>query len=388
MHISAKARQFTESVIREMSRHAAAHGAVNLAQGFPDFPCPPQLKDAACAAIRGDVNQYAVTWGAQDFREALADKTLEYLGLSVDQETEITVTCGSTEAMIATLLALVDPGDQVVVFEPFYENYGPDAVLCGAEPRTVALRPGTGGWSFDPADLRAAFGPRTRAVILNTPNNPTGKVFTRAELEQIAALCVEFDAVAVTDEIYEHILFDGAEHIALATLPGMRERTVTVNGMSKTYSVTGWRIGTAIAPPPLTAAIRKVHDFLTVGAAAPLQRAGVTALRFPASYYADLAALYRAKRDRLVPVLEEVGFRCFRPQGAYYVMADFRDLSGGDSTAFALALIREAGVATVPGASFFSDPAAGDHLVRFCFCKQDPTLDEAAARLRRWAATR
>ena len=386
MHISHKARCFTESVIREMTRHAVAHRAVNLAQGFPDFPCPQALKDAACAAIQEDVNQYAITWGAQEFRQALADKTRIFLGIKVDPETDITVTCGSTEAMIATLLALVDPGDQVVVFEPFYENYGPDAVLCGAEPRYVALRPDSEGWTFDPAELRAAFGPRTRAVILNTPNNPTGKVFTRDELLQIAALCVEFDAVAVTDEIYEHILFDDAEHIALATLPGMRERTVTVGGMSKTYSVTGWRIGTAIAPPPLTAAIRKVHDFLTVGAAAPLQRAGVTALQFPAQYYADLAALYRGKRDRFVPVLEEVGFRCFRPQGAYYVMAEFRAFSDENSTAFAQRLIREAGVATVPGSSFFSSPAAGDHLVRFCFCKQDTTLDEAATRLRRWAA--
>ncbi|HSH69603.1 MAG TPA: aminotransferase class I/II-fold pyridoxal phosphate-dependent enzyme [Deferrisomatales bacterium] len=386
MHISHKARRFTESVIREMTRHAVAHGAVNLAQGFPDFPCPQELKDAACAAIQDDVNQYAITWGAQEFREALAVKTLQFLGIDVDPESEITVTCGSTEAMIATLLALVDPGDEVVVFEPFYENYGPDAVLCGAEPRHVPLRPGPEGWTFDPGELRAAFGPRTRAVILNTPNNPTGKVFSRDELQQIAALCVEFDAVAVTDEIYEHILFDGAEHIALATLPGMRERTVTVGGMSKTYSVTGWRIGTAIAPPDLTAAIRKVHDFLTVGAAAPLQRAGVTALQFPPAYYADLAASYRAKRDRFVPVLEEVGFRCFRPQGAYYVMAEFGAFSDEDSTAFARRLIRDAGVATVPGASFFSSPAAGDHLVRFCFCKQDATLDEAAARLRRWAA--
>ena len=242
MHISHKARCFTESAIREMTRHAVAHGAVNLAQGFPDFPCPQELKDAACAAIQGDVNQYAITWGAQEFREALADKTLNFMGIEVDPESEITVTCGSTEAMIATLLALVDPGDQVVVFEPFYENYGPDAVLCGAEPCYVPLRPDSEGWTFDPAELRAAFGPRTRAVILNTPNNPTGKVFTRAELQQIATLCVEFDAVAVTDEIYEHILFDDAEHIALATLPGMRERTVTVNGMSKTYSVTGWRV--------------------------------------------------------------------------------------------------------------------------------------------------
>ena len=388
MHISAKARQFTESVIREMTRHALAHGAVNLAQGFPDFPCPASLKDAACAAIAADHNQYAITWGVREFRETLAAKTAAHLDLEIDPETEITVTCGSTEAMIATLMALVDPGGEVVVFEPFYENYGPDAVLCGARPRYVPLRLTPHGWSFDPNELREAFGPQTRALILNTPNNPTGKVFTREELETISALCREFDVVAITDEIYEHILFDDAEHVALAGLPGMRERTVTVSGMSKTYSVTGWRVGYAIAPPPLTAAIRKVHDFLTVGAAAPLQHAGITALEFPAGYYRDLAALYQAKRDRFLPVLEDVGFRCIRPQGAYYTMAEFKDLGPEDSTTFSLRLIREAGVAVVPGASFFSDPVAGDHLVRFCFCKRDETLDRAAERLRAWVAAR
>lgn len=274
MLTSIKAQSFQESIIREMTRHALTHGAVNLAQGFPDFPCAQELKDAACRAIQADVNQYAITWGAQAFRHALAAKTRRFLGREVDPETEITVTCGSTEAMIASLLALVDPGDEVVVFEPFYENYGPDAVLCGAVPQYVPLRPlGRGQsteWAFDPEELRAAFGPRTRAIILNTPNNPTGKVFSAEELEAVAGLCREFDAVALTDEIYEHITFDGAGHTALATLPGMWERTVTVNGMSKTYSVTGWRIGYAIAPPALTAGIRKVHDFLTVGAAAPL----------------------------------------------------------------------------------------------------------------------
>ena len=389
MRVSQKASRFTESVIREMTRHAVAHGAVNLAQGFPDFPCPAELKEAACRAIQADVNQYAVTWGAKGFRDALAEKTRRFLGIEVDPEAEITVTCGSTEAMIASLLALVDPGDEVVVFEPFYENYGPDAILCGAAPRYVALRPvergGKLGWEFDPDELRAAFGPRTRAVILNTPMNPTGKVFTRAELGAVADLCREFDAVAVTDEIYEHITFDGAAHVALATLPGMRERTVTIGGLSKTYSVTGWRIGYAVAPPALTGAIRKVHDFLTVGAAAPLQEAGVVALNLSDAYYRELAALYQGKRDRFVPLLERVGFRCFAPQGAYYVMADVSGLTTKDDAAFAQDLVRDAGVAVVPGSSFFSRPALGRNLVRFCFCKKDETLDEAARRLEKWA---
>lgn len=388
MPLSRKARQFQESVIREMTRHALAHGAVNLAQGFPDFPCPQELKDAACRAIQADVNQYAITWGAREFRRALAEKTRRFLGLEVDPETELTVTCGSTEAMIASLLAVVDPGDEVVVFEPFYENYGPDAILCGAVPRYVPLRPtghGRGAdWTFDPEDLRAAFGPKTRAIVLNTPNNPTGKVFSAEELEAVASLCREFDAVALTDEIYEHITFDGAAHTALATLPGMRDRTITVNGLSKTYSVTGWRIGYALAPPALTAGIRKVHDFLTVGAAAPLQEAGVTALGLPDGYYRELAALYREKRDRFLPALEEVGFRVHWPRGAYYAMADFSALGDEDDTAFALRLVREAGVAAVPGSSFFSRPELGRRLVRFCFCKRSETLDEAVLRLRRW----
>jgi aminotransferase len=288
-------------------------------------------------------------------------------------------------------MAVVDPGDEVVVFEPFYENYGPDAILCGATPRFVALRPvagegGARGWAYDPDELRRAFGPRTRAVILNTPNNPTGKVFSRAELEQIAALCVEHDCLAITDEIYEHILFDGHEHVLIATLPGMRERTITINGLSKTYSVTGWRIGYAIAPPALTAGIRKVHDFLTVGAAAPLQEAGVVAFNLPDAYYRGLAELYRAKRDRFLPVLERAGFRCFPPAGAYYVMADVSGLTKLAATAFALELVRDPGVAVVPGPSFFSRPGDGRSLVRFCFCKRDETLDAAAARLERWAA--
>ncbi len=389
VNISRKAQQFTESVIREMTRHAMAHDAVNLAQGFPDFPCPEELKEAACRAIRADINQYAITWGAPGFRRALAEKTRRFTGLDVDPETEITVTCGSTEAMIASLLAVVNPGDEVVVFEPFYENYGPDAILCGALPRYVPLRPRTEGgrrvWAFDPEDLERAVGPRTRALVLNTPHNPTGKVFSRDELEAIARVCVERDLVAITDEIYEHIVFDGRGHVCLATLPGMRERTVVVSGLSKTYSVTGWRIGYAIAPPPLTAAIRKVHDFLTVGAAAPLQEAGAAALGLPGRYYEELAALYQSKRDRFVPVLEELGFRCYEPEGAYYVMAEIDGFGAHDDTEFAMELVRAARVAVVPGSSFFSDPADGRRFVRFCFCKRDETLEEAAARLRAWA---
>ncbi|GAB4250148.1 pyridoxal phosphate-dependent aminotransferase [Deferrisoma sp.] len=389
MTLSQKARSFTESVIREMTRHAVAHGAVNLAQGFPDFPCPRELKDAACRAIQDDINQYAITWGARPFREALAEKTRRFLGIEVDPEAEITVTCGSTEAMIASLLAVVDPGDEVVVFEPFYENYGPDAILCGATPRYVALRPleegGVRRWTFDPDDLARAFSPRTRAVVLNTPQNPTGKVFTAEELGTVASLCREHDAVLVTDEIYEHIVFDGRRHVAPMTLPGMRDRTIAISGLSKTYSVTGWRIGYAIACPELTAGIRKVHDFLTVGAAAPLQEAGAVALGLPETYYRDLAALYQAKRDRSVPRLEALGFRCFPPEGAYYVMADISGFGAKDDTAFALELVRHAGVAVVPGSSFFSDPALGRTLVRFCFCKRDETLDEALDRLERWA---
>jgi aminotransferase len=387
MHISEKAKKFSESVIREMTRHALRHDAVNLAQGFPDFPCPAELKDAACRAIQADVNQYAITWGAKAFRDALAEKTRRFTGLDFDPEAEITVTCGSTEAMISTLLALVDPGDEVIVFEPFYENYGPDAILCGATPRFVALTPdpATGFWTFDRKELSEAFGPKTRAIVINTPNNPTGKVFTREELSFIADLCQKHDVVAVTDEIYEHILYDGATHVSLASLPGMRERTVTVNGLSKTYSVTGWRIGYALASPELTAAIRKVHDFLTVGAAAPLQAAGVAAFGFPDEYYARLAKMYKNKRDPFLPVLNELKFSCYQPEGAYYVMADTTAFGFSDDTEFALHLVEKARVAVVPGSSFFSSPVGGKNFVRFCFCKQDKTLEEAARRLRAWA---
>ena len=383
-HTSRKTSQFSESVIREMTRQAMRHGAVNLAQGFPDFPAPEEIKRAAQAAIDADVNQYAITWGARDLRNAVAAHTGKYQGLSVDPEAEITVCCGSTEAMIATLLAIVDAGDEVVIFEPFYENYGPDVILSDATPRFVKLRPPEsegGEWWFDENELRAAFNSRTKAIIVNTPNNPTGKVFTRAELECIRDLCVEFDALAITDEIYEHILYDGAEHISLATVEGMRDRTVTINGMSKTFSVTGWRVGWAIAPPQLTSAIRKVHDFLTVGAAAPLQAAGAVALALPESYFRGLSESYRKKRDLIVPVLQDAGFKTYIPRGAYYVMTDVSDFGYADDLTFARHLVQDIGVAVVPGSSFYRDPADGSQQVRFAFCKREETLLEAAKRL-------
>ena len=376
---SQKAQRFTESVIRDMTRQARQHGAVNLAQGFPDFPAPEAVKAAAAAAIAADANQYAITWGAKSLRDAIAAKLHRDRGVDIDPESEITVTCGATEAMIATMLALVDPGDEVIVFEPFYENYGPDAVLSGAVPRFVPLQPPD--WHFDAGELAAAFGPRTRAIVVNTPNNPTGKVFTRAEMETIAALCRRWDVIAITDEIYEHMLYDGAEHIAMATLDGMRERTVTINGLSKTYSVTGWRVGWAIAAPDLTDAIRKVHDFLTVGAPAPLQEAGAVALALPDSYYTELASAYRRRRDFLHSALVTAGFDCFMPRGAYYIMTDIRAFGFADDVAFSQWLVREIGVAPVPGSSFYSQPARGAQQVRFCFPKRDATLADAARRL-------
>ena len=388
--VSEKAGRFTESVIREMTRLAMQHGAINLAQGFPDFPAPAEIKEAARAAIAADVNQYAITWGARDLREAIARQFTARHGVPVDPERDITVCCGSTEAMISTMLAVVDPGDEVVIFEPFYENYGPDAILSGARPRFVRLRPepdrgASGAWGFDPAELAAAFGAHTRAIIVNTPNNPTGKVFTREELGLIRDLCVRWNALAITDEIYEHILYDGAQHVALASLEGMRERTITINGLSKTYSVTGWRVGWAIAPPDIAGAIRKVHDFLTVGAAAPLQAAGAAALRVLEAYYDQLAAGYRQRRDFALEFLERAGFRCFRPAGAYYIMTDISNFKFADDLECARFLVEKAGVAVVPGSSFYQDPGSphGRRQVRFAFCKTRETLDAAAARLAR-----
>lgn len=376
---SQKASQFTESVIREMTRLAQRHGAVNLSQGFPDFPAPEPVKAAAQRAIAQDVNQYAVTWGSRGLREAIAADITRRYGLAIDPDTQVTVCCGSTEAMMATILGIVDPGDEVIVFEPFYENYGPDAILSGATPRFVTLR--EPDWSFDPDELAAAFSDRTRAIIINTPNNPTGKVFTRAELEIIARLCQQWDVVAITDEIYEHITYDGATHVPLMTLDGMAERTVTINSVSKTFSVTGWRVGWAISPPALASGIRKVHDFLTVGSPAPLQEAAAFALSLGDDYYSDLAAHYAARRDRLMDTLTRSGFVCHQPSGAYYIMTDIAGFGFPDDVAFVRHLVTEIGVAAVPGSSFYREASRGSTKVRFCFCKKDETLDEAARRL-------
>jgi aspartate/methionine/tyrosine aminotransferase len=382
--LSDKVGHFTESVIREMTRQAMVHGAVNLAQGFPDFPAPAEIKRAAQEAVASDVNQYAITWGAKNLRNAIGRQMKVWQNIDVDPEKEVTVCCGSTEAMISTLLAVCNAGDEVVIFEPFYENYGPDSVLSGASPKFVKLRPPQedgSEWTFDEKELRLAFAKHTKAIILNTPNNPTGKVFTRAELELIRDLCLEFDVLAITDEIYEHILYDGTEHISMASLEGMRDRTVTINGMSKTYSVTGWRVGWAVAPEKLTNAIRKVHDFLTVGAPAPLQEAGASALSLPPAYYEKLAEGYRVRRDHLMPALTAAGFKCFRPRGAYYVMTDISGFGFQDDVSFARYLVQEIGVAAVPGSSFYRDPKDGAEQVRFAFCKKPGTLDEAARRL-------
>lgn len=385
--ISRKAASFTESVIREMTREAMKYGAVNLGQGFPDWAAPENIKQNAMAAIEADHNQYAITWGVKPFRDAIAEKTKWFLGLEIDPETEITVTCGSTEGMIAAMMATVDPGEEVVVFEPFYENYAPDAILSDARPRHVPLYQRGAGFEFDRDELRAAFNEKTKAIIICNPNNPTGKVYSRDELEFIADLCKEFDALCFTDEIYEHILYpnDGVprEHISMATLPGMRERTVVVNSMSKTYSVTGWRVGWCIAPPDITSAIRKVHDFLTVGAANALQHAGAYALSLPVEYYRSLLDLYQTKRDLIVPVLLDAGFKCDYPEGAYYVMADISNFGFDNDLDFTRYLIREIGVAVVPGSSFYHEAEMGAQMVRFCFCKKDETLEAAAERLQK-----
>ncbi|MGD0099856.1 MAG: aminotransferase class I/II-fold pyridoxal phosphate-dependent enzyme [Acidobacteriota bacterium] len=383
--ISKKAELFTESVIREMTRQAQIHGAVNLAQGMPDFEAPSEIKEVACQAIMADINQYAITWGAKAFRDAISAKAKAFMGLEIDPEREITVTCGSTEAMIASLLAVVNPGDEVIIFEPFYENYGPDTILSGAVPHFVKLHPPD--WHFDPEELETAFNSRTRAIIINTPNNPTGKVFSRKELKAIANLCLKWDVLAITDEIYEHILYDNHSHTPMATLDGMQDRTITINGMSKTYSVTGWRVGYIIASPQLTQGIRKVHDFLTVGAPAPFQEAGVRALGLPKQYYLDLASAYQRRRDLLLNFLRAAGFDCSTPRGAYYIMAGFRALSSLNDTEFTRYLVEKIGVAVVPGSSFFHEAQSGSKYVRFCFCKRDSTLLCAGERLQRLTQT-
>ena len=375
--------EFRESVIREMTRLALKHGAVNLAQGFPDFPAPAELKAAAQKAIADDFNQYPITWGIKPFRDAICQSYKRFYHLDIDPEREVTVCCGATEGMIASLLALLNQGDEVIVFEPFYENYWPDSQLSGASIRYVSLHPPN--WDFSKEELRAAFTPKTRAVIINSPNNPTGKVFSLAQLKALGELCEEFDCLVICDEIYEHIIFDNEKHIAPISLGALRNRTVAINSLSKTFSVTGWRVGWVIAPPELTSSIRKVHDFLTVGAATPFQHAGVTALNMPDSYFAGLSAIYQAKRDHLVGILEKIGFRCHVPKGAYYVMCDISAFDFKDDVTFCNYLVEDIGVSAVPGSSFFSNPDDGKNLVRFCFAKKLETLDAAGERLNKLA---
>ncbi|HEY2663100.1 MAG TPA: aminotransferase class I/II-fold pyridoxal phosphate-dependent enzyme [Candidatus Binataceae bacterium] len=379
--VSKKTRFFTESVIREMTRRALKSGAVNLAQGFPDFASPGELKEAAKQAIDADFNQYAITHGSPNFRRAIADKARSYNQLQCDPDLNVTVTCGATEAMIATLLAVINPGDEVIIFEPFYENYGPDVILAGALPKYVSLR--GPDFTFDPAELRAAFGPRTKAIVVNTPHNPTGKVFSQIELEEIAALCREFDTLAITDEIYEYILYGNARHLSIGSLPAMPDRTVTISGLSKTYSITGWRLAYTIACERLTSAIRKVHDFLTVGAPHPLQEAGATALRLPQTFYADLKAMYERKRAMLFDGLNQAGLKCYPPAGAYYIIADVSRFGFADDFEAAGFVLDHVGVASVPGSSFYHHAGIGRGTLRFTFSKSDATIAAAVERLAR-----
>ncbi len=381
--ISTRVQGFTESVIREMTRVVDARGGVNLAQGMPNFPPPRELLEAAHRAIEGDFHQYAITWGAPSLRRAIADKYAKVYGMDVDPERNVTVCCGSTETMLSTLLAVLNPGDQVIIFEPFYENYGPGCIISGAEPVFVPLEPPD--FAFDPERLTKAVTPRTRAIIFNSPNNPTGKVFSRAELETIATLCREHNLLAITDEIYEHIVYDGLGHTPIATLPGMAERTVTISGISKSYSVTGWRVGYAIAPAGLSVGIRRAHDFVTVGAPHPLQEAAVTALGLPDAYYVRLREEYQARRDLLWGYVEKAGFVAWKPRGAYYILTDvahfLTQYGVKDDTAFAMWLIENVGVATVPGSSFYAHPELGRTKIRFCFPKTDAVLQDAGERL-------
>jgi aminotransferase len=366
-----------------MTRVNDQYGGINLAQGMPNFSPPPELLEAAHRAIDGDFHQYAITWGAPRLRRAIADKYRRFYAMELDPDRHVTICCGSTETMLATLLAVLNPGDEVIIFEPFYENYGPGCIIAGAEPVFVPLEPPD--WTFDPERLARAITPRTRAIVFNSPNNPSGKVFSRAELQAIADLCLRHGLVAITDEIYEHIVYDGQEHVPIATLPGMAERTITISGISKSYSVTGWRVGYAIASPELSVGIRRAHDFITVGAPHPLQEAAVTALNLPDSYYVSLRAGYARRRDILLERLIEAGFVTYRPRGAYYILTDvahFLERHGCvDDHAFAMFLIKEVGVATVPGSSFYAHGELGRTKIRFCFPKTDDMLIEAGRRL-------
>ncbi len=387
MDLSHVSQTFTESVIREMTRISKRHpGSINLAQGFPDFPAPAEIKQAAITAIQADINQYAITWGSKNLRDAIVEKVKNYNKLDLDAEKNVTVTCGATEAMIATMKAIINPGDEVVIFEPFYENYGPDCHLSGASPRFVRLQ--APDWTFDESELARAFNEHTKAIIINTPNNPTGKVFTRKELEFIANLCQQHDCLAVTDEIYEHIIFDGTEHVSIGSLPGMADRSVTINSISKTYSATGWRVGWALASARITAEIKKVHDFLTVGAAAPLQEAAAFALKLPESYYQGLQSFYVKARDTLYGALLNTPLHPSKPKGAYYIMCEcaefMREKGLKTSLDLALFLIKNVGIATVPGSSFFANAVDGQNMTRFCFCKKPETLQAASALMKKY----
>jgi aspartate/methionine/tyrosine aminotransferase len=374
-----------DSVFGEMTRLARLHNAVNLSQGFPDFEAPQAIKDAACAAIQAEQNQYAPPYGTKAFRDAIASDFSRRYGVPLVADEQVTVCCGSTEAMMASMLSCLDPGDEVIIFEPFYENYGPDAILAGAEPKYVRLREPE--WRFDPDELKKAFTNRTRAIVINSPNNPTGKVFSREELQQIADLCLQWDVLAISDEIYERIVYSGHAHVPICSLPGMADRTITIGGLSKTYSVTGWRIGWAISPPSLTGGIRKIHDFLTVAAPTPFHDAGVAALSLGEQFYAQMAADYQAKRDVMMDILGRHGFTAYQPGGAYYVMTDVSRYGFTTDSEFAQFLVKEIGVATVPGSSFYIDPASAPQTVRFCFSKRDETLYEADRRLARLTVT-
>ena len=383
--ISKRVQGFTESVIREMTRVNNQHDGINLAQGMPNFPPPKEIIEAAHRAIDGDFHQYAITWGAPRLRQAIADKYRKFYGMEIHPDRNVTVCCGSTETMLATLMAVLNPGDEVIIFEPFYENYGPGCIIAGAVPIWVPLEPPDFG--FDPDRLARAVTPRTRAIVFNSPNNPSGKVFSRAELQQIADVCLKHDLLAITDEIYEHIVYDGAQHIPIATLPGMAERTITISGISKSYSVTGWRIGYAVASAELSLGIRRAHDFITVGAPHPLQEAAVTALNLPDSYYVYLRESYQARRDLLFGKVEEAGFRAFKPRGAYYILTDVAhwlpEYGCADDHEFAMFLVKKIGVATVPGSSFYSTKDLGRTKIRFCFPKTDDMLIEAGRRLQK-----
>ena len=384
--LSDKSTQFTESVIRGMTQLCLRHNAINLSQGTPAYQPPPEVKAAAIQAIQEGYNQYSITWGAPAFRAAIAEKMTAFNDIPTDPDKNVTVTCGSTEGMLSALLAIINPNDEIIIFEPFYENYGPDTIISGATPVYVALQEtpapdGTIRFTYDPTELREAFSPNTKAIVINTPNNPLGKVFTTAELQQIADLCCEYDCLAITDEIYEHMIYDAKPHISIGSLPEMRERTITVSGLSKAYSMTGWRLGYVIAPETLTDAIRKMHDFLTVGAPHPLQRAGVVALNLPPSYHEELVAKYDKNRKHLLRSLTEAGFQCHQPEGAYYIMTDITDFGFPDDTAFAHWMVKEIGVGGVPGSSFYSRPHLGKTKFRFMFSMADDILTEAGERL-------